>query len=75
MIMDYDNTNKGALWKADKASDKHPDHTGAVNVDGTDYFISMWKNSSDNIAAPSFRISVKKKEEIARSVIEDEMPF
>ena len=75
--MEYDNTNKGAVWLTDKETDKHPDHTGVVNVNGTDYFISMWKNHSDNGNAPSFRLSVKEKTEIARGVVDpsDDIPF
>ena len=33
----YDNTNRGALFKVDnKESDRHPDYTGTVNIEGQD---------------------------------------
>lgn len=45
--MSYDNTNSGALFKnKDKATEKHPDYRGNVNVEGTDYYISSWLKTS-----------------------------
>lgn len=39
----YDNTNKGAIFKNNrKTTDRHPDMTGKLNVDGKDYWISGW---------------------------------
>lgn len=39
----YDNSNSGALFINDrKKTDKHPDMTGTINVDGKDYWISGW---------------------------------
>ena len=45
-MSEYDNTNTGALFKADKKSDKHPDYTGSLNAGGKDYFISSWLKTS-----------------------------
>ena len=43
--MEYDNTNKGVLFKnKKKETDKHPDYNGSINVDGTDYWLSAWIN-------------------------------
>jgi len=42
-MSDYDNTNRGALFKNDrKESDRHPDYRGNINVDGTEYWLSAW---------------------------------
>lgn len=42
-MTDYDNTNRGALFRNDKAtSDKHPTHTGKVNIEGREFYISAW---------------------------------
>ena len=39
----YDNTNRGALFKVDnKESDRHPDYTGTVNIEGRDFRLSGW---------------------------------
>lgn len=41
--MEYDNTNRGSLFKNDKKeTDKHPDYKGKINVGGTDYWLSAW---------------------------------
>lgn len=45
--MNFDNTNSGALFKADKqGNDKRPDYSGTLNVDGREYFLSAWLKSS-----------------------------
>ena len=46
-MSEYDNTDKGALFKNDrKETDKHPDYRGSLNVGGTDYWISAWLKTS-----------------------------
>lgn len=45
--MAYDNTDSGALFKnKEKATDKHPDYQGSVNVGGKDYWLSAWLKES-----------------------------
>ena len=37
MAGDYDDRNRGSIWKNEKkTTDKHPDFTGSLNVDGRD---------------------------------------
>ena len=44
----FDNTNRGSIRKNDKKqSDKHPDFTGELNVDGILYWVSAWKRKAD----------------------------
>ena len=46
---EYDNTNKGALFTAkEKKSDKSPDSTGQINVEGREYWISAWRKKDRN---------------------------
>lgn len=46
-MSDYDNTNTGALFRADKGDNpKRPDYRGSVNVDGRDYWLSAWIKTS-----------------------------
>jgi hypothetical protein len=41
--MAYDNTNRGVLFKnSDKKSDKHPDYSGSINVDGVEMKLAGW---------------------------------
>lgn len=45
--MDYDNTNRGVLFKnREKKQDNHPDYKGSINVDGQDFWISAWLKES-----------------------------
>lgn len=46
-MADFDNTNSGALFKNDdKQTDKHPDYTGSINVDGTEFWLNAWLKTS-----------------------------
>ena len=43
-MADYDNTNRGAIWKNDnKEKETQPDFRGVLNVDGVDFNVSAWK--------------------------------
>lgn len=45
----YDNTNKGALFRNNrKTSDSYPDFSGSVNVNGHDFWISAWVKQDKN---------------------------
>ena len=64
--MEYDNSNRGSIFKNDKKEEeKHPDMTGSLNVNGTDYWISEWKKTSK--AGTGFlSLSVRPKQETTR---------
>jgi uncharacterized protein (DUF736 family) len=60
--MEYDNTNSGVLFREqDKKSEKHPDFTGSINVEGKDYWLSGWVNEA-NSGKKYFKLSVKPKD-------------
>ena len=42
--MEYDNTNRGVLFKNDKKTDdKHPDYKGSyMDVNGNDHWLNAW---------------------------------
>lgn len=43
--MAYDNTNSGMMARNEnRKSDKHPEFTGSINVNGVDYWLSAWVN-------------------------------
>jgi hypothetical protein len=64
MAQEYDNTNRGSIWKnEDKDADTHPDFKGSLNVDGTEYWVSAWKRKEGaNPKAPALSFTVKAKE-------------
>ena len=64
-MADFDNTNRGSLFKNDKKTeDKHPDMSGTINIDGTEFLISGWKKTSK--AGTGFiSLSVRPKQDQA----------
>lgn len=49
MSKQYDNELRGVLFKnEDKQSDSHPDYKGSATVEGVDYFLDAWINTSDS---------------------------
>jgi len=43
MSNDFDNTNRGVLFKNDKdGNEKRPDYTGKIDVNGKEYRLSAW---------------------------------
>ena len=70
--MSYDNTDQGAIWpNKDKKSDKHPDFTGRLNVNGVEYWVSAWKKKPDaSPKAPSLKFNIKRKDEADKEGLE-----
>jgi hypothetical protein len=87
----YDNTNKGALFKnTRREKDTHPEYNGTINVEGHDYWISAWVKEGKS--GKFFSLSVKRKDgtaarpeaqEVLQAVkqrfpdaqLDDEVPF
>lgn len=45
--MSYDNNLSGALFKNDKKeTETHPDYKGSCEIDGTEYWLNAWLNTS-----------------------------
>lgn len=60
--MDYDNTNRGVLFKNDrKESDKHPDYKGNINVGGVEFWLSAW--IKEGAKGKFMSLSVSEKEQ------------
>lgn len=89
-MAEYDNTNRGSIWKnAKKETEKHPDFTGDLNVNGTMFWVSAWKRkegASDKAPALSFQIKPKEAQEpkkpsrdefkeAAKKEFESDLPF
>lgn len=63
MAQEYDNTNRGALFKNhDKEEDNHPDYRGTINVKGTEFWLSAWLKESKK-GEKFMSLSVKQKEQ------------
>ena len=65
-MSEYDNTNRGQIWKNDKKeTEKHPDFKGSINVEGVEYWVSGWKRKPEaNPRAPALSFSIQKKEDV-----------
>jgi len=81
--MEYDNTNRGSIWKNDrKEKDTHPDFTGSINVDGKEYWLNGWRRREGaNPKSPAMSFSVRAKEQQAPQAdpvvndFDDDIPF
>lgn len=75
--MDYDNNNRGALWKNDKrTTEKHPQLRGTAEINGVEYWVSAW-TSSEGGKKPLVSLSFQVKDAIPTSalVMADEVDF
>jgi hypothetical protein len=62
MSQQYDNTNRGVLFKNDrKTKDTHPGYTGSLNVDGVEFFLDAWVREGKS--GKFFSLSVKRKDQ------------
>lgn len=68
-MADFDNTNRGAIWKNDeKQEDKHPDFKGSLNVNGVEFWVSAWKREDGASAkAPALSFRIQPKDDKAKA--------
>ena len=89
-MTDYDNTNRGALWKnARKDRDTHPDYTGSINVGGSEFWLSAWLKTArdgskfmslsvkpkDGDMRPGGTASKPDRDADTRQPVDDDIPF
>ncbi len=68
-MTEYDNTNRGSIWKNEKKEPDHPDYketlpdfTGTLDVEGVKYFFDAWKRKPGAAPkAPALTFKVKRK--------------
>ena len=87
-MTDYDNNMRGVLFKNDKReTDKHPHAKGSCEIDGVEYWVSAWTQTSK--AGQKYQsLSFQRKDEVAekgqkaaRQVVDsgddfdDDLPF
>ena len=64
MTKEYDNTNRGVLFKNDnKEKETHADYDGSLNVAGQDYWINAWVKEGKS-GRKFFSLSVKEKKPV-----------
>ena len=81
-MSEYDNTNRGVLFKNDQnGNPKRPQYRGSLNVGGTDYNISAWIKESRKDGSKFMSLSVEpKKESMPKAqvpvqvFVDDELP-
>jgi hypothetical protein len=71
----YDNTNRGALFKNDKTggNPNWPDYRGSVNVDGTDFWLDAWLKKSKE-GKTYMSLSIKPKKDNGQRTTRDDKP-
>ena len=81
---EYDNTDKGTLFKNEKkAEDFHDDYKGAINVAGVEYWIGAKVKTSAKDGRKYFSLKVRLKEPkaekpsepVAAETVIDDLPF
>lgn len=82
--MEYDNTNSGALFRnTRRTSDRHPEYTGTVNVEGKEYWLSAWVKTRRGTNEKFFSMALTAKDAPNDGAMkgtvgndaEDELPF
>ncbi len=61
MADQYDNTNKGVLFKNDNAGEKRPDYKGTINIDGVEKDLAAWVRVSKKDGSKFMSVSVSEK--------------
>jgi uncharacterized protein (DUF736 family) len=68
--MEYDNTNRGVLFRNDrKETEKQPDFTGSLDIDGVDHYLSAWIKTS-KAGKKYFDIKFNPKQKVAQQHVQ-----
>ena len=74
-MSNYDNTNRGVLFKNDrKEKDSHPDYKGSINADGVEYWLSAWMKDGAKGKFMSFSLTPKEQVQTAAQVTQKVAP-
>ena len=86
--MEYDNTNRGTLGKNNNPkSDKSPEYTGKLNIEGKEYWLPGWVKTSSKDGSKFFSLTVNPKDDHPQKTVaskqqapgfndlDDDLPF
>ena len=74
-MSNYDNTNRGVLFKNDrKEKDTHPNMKGSINVEGVEYWVSAWTKEGQNGKFISLSLTPKEQTQTAEQVAQKAVP-
>ena len=84
-MADYDNTNRGVLFKNDKeGNEARPDYTGNINVNGNELRLKAWIKEGKTVKFMSLSVQEKYAQKPAANKpkpssnfndMEDDIPF
>lgn len=78
-MAEYDNNMKGIVWQNDKGDNPNrPDYKGNCEIDGVQYWVSLWKKVKDGKPYATLSFEAKESQTTKRSsapVVEDDVPF
>ena len=60
----FDDTNRGVLFRSREApkTDKHPSHSGTINIEGREYRLSGWMKQSTKTGDKFLSLAVSPKD-------------
>lgn len=60
---EYDDELRGVLFpEREKKSDRHPDFTGTVTVEGKEYRVAAWKRATKSDGRPFLSFTLEEKQ-------------
>jgi uncharacterized protein (DUF736 family) len=69
-MSEYDDSNRGVLFKNDrKETEKHPDLSGTININGVDHWLNAWSKVSQN-GKKFISLSIGKPKEVQKPTTE-----
>jgi len=74
MAREYDNTNRGALFRNEqRKTEKHPDYTGTIDIEGVEYRLAGWVRESKQgrkfLSLAATRVEDQRRDD------DDDIPF
>jgi hypothetical protein len=73
--MAYDNTNRGVLFRnTEKEDPKHADYKGNINVNGEQFWLNAWVNTS-SAGVKYMALSIKPKVATDAAKVGERVPF